>query len=117
MKEHQDACERGTLEKSAVVEDAWEKHHPIHKPTPRHMCTLLWSHTQVHVHVNCSVRVKSGSRWSCSAGSHLSQSLFCTESSMRGISVIKSRRSLTTEIIKSSFNCMCKTHKKTTLHQ
>ena len=29
MKEHQDACENGTLEKSAVVEHAWKKHYPI----------------------------------------------------------------------------------------
>ena len=29
MREHQDACERGTLEKSAVAEHAWERHHPI----------------------------------------------------------------------------------------
>ena len=29
MKEHQDACERGTLEKSAVAEHALERHHPI----------------------------------------------------------------------------------------
>ena len=29
MKEHQDACRKGTLEKSAVVEHARENHHPI----------------------------------------------------------------------------------------
>ena len=29
MKEHRDACERGTLEKSAIAEHAWEKCHPI----------------------------------------------------------------------------------------
>ena len=29
MKEHQDACCRGMLEKSAVAEHAWEHHHPI----------------------------------------------------------------------------------------
>ena len=39
------------------------------------------------------------------AGSRSPQRLFCTESSMHGISIIKSRRSLTTEIVKSSFNC------------
>ena len=30
LKEHQDACERGMMEKSAVAEHAWEHHHPIH---------------------------------------------------------------------------------------
>ena len=29
MKEHQDACEKGALEKSAIAEHAWERHHPI----------------------------------------------------------------------------------------
>ena len=29
MKEHQDACQRGTLEKSALAEHARENHHPI----------------------------------------------------------------------------------------
>ena len=29
MKEHQDACQNGTLEKSALAEHAWENHHPI----------------------------------------------------------------------------------------
>ena len=77
----------------------------LHKPTTRYMCTLLWSHTQVHLHVNGSVHAKSGGRWSRSAGSRSPQRLFCTERSVHGISVIKSRRSLTTEIVKSSFNC------------
>ena len=30
MKEHQDACERGIMEKPAVVEHEWENHHRIH---------------------------------------------------------------------------------------
>ena len=30
MKKHQDACERGMMEKSAVAEHAWENHHLIH---------------------------------------------------------------------------------------
>ena len=30
LKEHQDACERGMMEKSAIAEDAWENHHLIH---------------------------------------------------------------------------------------
>ena len=29
LKEHRDACERGMMEKSAVVEHAWENHHLI----------------------------------------------------------------------------------------
>ena len=29
MKEHQDACQKGALEKSALAEHAWESHHPI----------------------------------------------------------------------------------------
>ena len=30
LKEHRDACEREMMEKSAVVEHAWEHHHPNH---------------------------------------------------------------------------------------
>ena len=33
LKEHQDACERGMMEKLSVVEHAWEDHHPIHWET------------------------------------------------------------------------------------
>ena len=29
MKEHQDACQKGALEKSALAEHAWESHQPI----------------------------------------------------------------------------------------
>ena len=29
MKEHQDACKKGTLSKSAVAEHTWERHHTI----------------------------------------------------------------------------------------
>ena len=29
LREHQDACERGMMEKSGVVEHTWENHHPI----------------------------------------------------------------------------------------
>ena len=29
LKEHQDGCQKGTVEKSAVAEHAWEHHHPI----------------------------------------------------------------------------------------
>ena len=29
LKEHRDACEKGMMEKSAVVEHAWENLHPI----------------------------------------------------------------------------------------
>ena len=72
---------------------------------PRYMCTLLWSHTRVNLHVNGSVRAKSGGRCSRSAGSRSPRRLFCTNSFVHGISVIKTRRSLTTEIVKSSFHC------------
>ena len=64
-----------------------------------------WSHTQVYFLVNGSVPAKFGCRWSRSAGSRPPQILFCTESSVHGISVIISRQSWTTEIVKSSFNC------------
>ena len=40
-----------------------------------------------------------------SAGSCSPQRLFCTKSSMHGISLIKTSRSLTTEIVKSTFHC------------
>ena len=29
LKEHQDACRKGALEKSSVAEHAWRNHHPI----------------------------------------------------------------------------------------
>ena len=29
MKEHQDACQKGALEKSALAEHTWESHQPI----------------------------------------------------------------------------------------
>ena len=29
MKEHMDACEKGLIERSAIVEHAWNGHHPI----------------------------------------------------------------------------------------
>ena len=29
VKEHRDACQKGALEKSALVEHAWKNHHPI----------------------------------------------------------------------------------------
>ena len=29
MKEHQDACQKGSVEKSALAEHAWKEHHPI----------------------------------------------------------------------------------------
>ena len=81
----------------------------LHKPTRRYMCTLLWSHTQVHVyvHVNGSVCAKSGGCWSRSAGTRSPQRLVCTKSSMHGSSVIKTKWSLTTEIVNSSFSCTC----------
>ena len=59
------------------------------------LLTLLWSHTQVRVHVNRSV---------------LHNRDFSVQSSMHGILVIKSRRSQTTELVKSSFNCTQFTH-------
>ena len=59
-------------------------------------------HTQLHVHVNGTEHAKSASHWSCLAGSCLPQRLFCTKSSLHGISVIKTIWSLTTEVVKSS---------------
>ena len=32
LKEHQDACKRGMIEKSAVAEHAWENHHGRRPP-------------------------------------------------------------------------------------
>ena len=68
-------------------------------------CVLYCGH---RLQANGSVRAKSGGRWSRSAGSRSPQRLFCTKSSVHGISVIKGRWSLTTEIVKSSFNCIYK---------
>ena len=58
--------------------------------------------------VNGSVYAKSGGRWSCSAGNRSTQRLFCTKSSMHGISIINTRWSLTTEIVNivQSFYCL-----------
>ena len=44
-----------------------------------YMCTALWSHTQVHLHVNGFVRAKSGGCWSRSEGRSSPQKLFCTK--------------------------------------
>ena len=60
----------------------------LHKPTTRYMFTLPW--------VNGSVCAKSGQ------SGHVHP-----RSSVHEILVIKSRWSLTTEIVKSSFNCTC----------
>ena len=56
--------------------------------------------------VNGSVHAKSGGHWSHSTGSRSPQRLFCTKSSVHRISVIKTRWSLTTEVISSSFYCI-----------
>ena len=53
--------------------------------------------------VNDSVYVKFGGHWSCLAGGRLAQRLFCTKSSVQGISVIKTTWFLTTEIINRGF--------------
>ena len=75
----------------------------LHKPTTRYMCTLLWSYTPGECF--CAMCAKSCSRRSCSAGSRSPQRLICTKSSMDGISVIKTRWSLSTEVVNSSFYC------------
>ena len=79
----------------------------LHKPETRYMymCTLLWSHTQIHVHVNGSVHAKSGSHWSHWVSSRLPQRLICTKSPVPRILVIKIKQSLTTDILKTSFHC------------
>ena len=73
------------------------------------MCTLLWSHTQVYmymyVHVNGFVCAKSGGLWSLWACSRSPQKLFCTKLFVHRISIVKTRWSLTSEIVKSSFHC------------
>ena len=71
----------------------------LHKPTTRYMCTLLCSYTPGEWLRVCKI-------WSRSAGSRSTQRPFCTKSSMHGNSVIKTRWSLTTEIVNSSFHCM-----------
>ena len=63
-------------------------------------CVLYCSST---FHMNGSVHAKSGSCWSSSAGTRSPQSLFCTKSSMHGISVINNRWSLSTKFVNSSF--------------
>ena len=55
------------------------------------------------VHANSSVCAKSGSQWSCWAGSASPQRLFCMKSSMHEILVVKTKWSLTTAIGNSRF--------------
>ena len=80
----------------------------IHKPS-RYIFTLLCYRNR-----NGSVSAKPGGRRSCLAGSRSPQALFYTILPVHGISVIKSRCSLTTDIVISSFYCMyiytCSTH-------
>ena len=64
--------------------------------------------TQSVIHVNGFVHAKSDCCWSHLAGSCSPQRLFCTKSSVHGISVIKTRWSLTTDIVNSSFYCIPK---------
>ena len=54
--------------------------------------------------MNGSLCAKSGGHWSYSAGSHSTQT-FLYKSSMHGISVIKTRWSLTIEIVNVSVYC------------
>ena len=72
----------------------------IHKPS-RYIFTLLW-----YRNWNGSVSGKYGSHWSCSAGSRSPQALFYTILPVHRISIIKSRWSLTTDIVNGSIYCM-----------
>ena len=66
--------------------------------------TLLWSYI---FQMNGSELAKSGSLWSCLAGSRSKQGLFCTKSSVHGILVMKTRCSLTTgRVNNSSYSIM-----------
>ena len=76
----------------------------LHNPQDKGTCVLYCGPI---LQVNDFVGAKSGSHWSRSAGSCSPQKLFCTKSFMRGISVIKSRWSLNTEVVNSSFCCTC----------
>ena len=78
----------------------------LHKPTTRSCVLYSGPHTQVHVDVHGSVHATSGSRWSHSAGHWSPQKLFCTKSSMHRILAIKTRWSLTTKFVNSSFGCI-----------
>ena len=73
----------------------------LHKPTTWYMCTLVWSHAQVHVHLNGSVHIKSGGCWSCWAVDHHRD--FSLQ--VHGILVINTWWSLSTDILKSRFHC------------
>ena len=63
--------------------------------------SLLWSHTQVHVHGPWSGWADLYKTIWAWAGLHSGK--VCTNLSVHGISVINTRWSLTTEIVKSSF--------------
>ena len=79
----------------------------LDQATARYMCTILWSHTPATCTCTCKWLCVCKIWWSHSAGSHSPQRFFCKISYMNGISAIKTRWSLTTEIIKSSFYCNC----------
>ena len=77
----------------------------LHKPTTRYMCTLLWSQYSGTCAWKLLCVCKIWQSLVTLAGSHSPQRRFCTKSSLHRISVIKTRWSLTTEIINSSFYC------------
>ena len=69
MKEHQDACQKGTLEKSALAEHAWENHHPIKWEEAtvidqaRTYKELLLKEA---IHIRCNTPISTGmAGWSC----------------------------------------------------
>ena len=53
----------------------------LHKPTTKYCTCVLHCGPilQVHVHLNGSVRAKSGGHWSCWAGSRSPHRLFCAK--------------------------------------
>ena len=91
-------------------------HFLLFKVSTKGCSKLTQAYNKVHdivystvVHVNGSLCAKSVSHcspWSCSRSP---QKLFCTKSSVHGILVIKTRLSLTTKRVKSSFHWTVKT--------
>jgi len=70
LKEHQDVCKRGMMEKSAVVEHAWENHHQIHwgktKVITAEGRSCWWrrpSTSRWHPQRSTSTRWRTGSLW------------------------------------------------------
>ena len=89
MKEHQDVCERGMLEKSAVTEHAQERQHPIRwgemavlDRARRHKELLLKEALYIQ-------RIPAGDRLTCDSGLELQNCWTATLRRLEGAAGLK----------------------------